>query len=164
MQTLYEKLNTIAHELNMKNSFQEISGSLWCDIDDKEMLLKLTELMKYLNARVCMITAYAQEDGQDLVYHFDINGVMVNLKLFINDHKVPSITPLFKSADWAERELSEIYHIEIENHPNPQRLFLDESIKESVLNEYFSLSTAMSNKVTQALWDKVKAQKGVIHG
>jgi len=60
--------------------------------------------------------------------------------------------------------MSELYGIALLNHPNPKRLFLDESIKESVVKEYFSLSTAMSGKVSEELWKKVKASQEVRHG
>ena len=163
MHTLYEKLTIMANESNIPNGFSEKHGSLWCTLENKESLLSVAEFLKYLNARVCMITCYTTPTGHELVYHFDIEGTMVNVKLPIADQTVPSITALFKSADWTERELSELYHITIENHPNHQRLFLDESIKESVLNEYFSLSRAMSGQVSQELWKKVRASKGEFH-
>lgn len=164
MKSLHVKLNDLSKSMALHCHFEPNSDSLWCDIADKNVLLQLAELLAALNARVCMITAYQKEEEHELVYHFDLNGVMINLKLRISDKSVPSITPLFKSADWTERELSEIYGISIVNHPNPKRLFLDESIKESVLNEYYSLSLAMSGKVSQELWSRVKAEEGVRHG
>ncbi|WP_333803902.1 NADH-quinone oxidoreductase subunit C [Sulfurospirillum sp.] len=164
MKSLHVKLNDITKSMALRCHFEPNCDSLWCEIDDKNLLLQLAEILQTLNARVCMITAYAKDDEHELVYHFDLNGVMINLKLHIMDKRVPSITPLFKSADWTERELSEIYGIAIENHPNPQRLFLDEAIKESVLNEYYSLSSAINGKVSESLWNRVKAEKGVIHG
>lgn len=164
MKSLHVKLNEITKTLALRCHFEPNSDSLWCEIADKNLLLQLAEILQTMNARVCMITAYEKEDGHELVYHFDLNGVMLNLKLRITDKSVPSITPLFKSADWTERELSEIYGIAILNHPNPKRLFLDEAIKASVLEEYYSLSSAMSGKVSQELWSKVKAEEGVNRG
>jgi len=164
MKSLHVKLNDILSTLKLGCHFEAKGDSIWCEIDDKNLLLQLAEILQTMNARVCMITAYAHNEAHELVYHFDLDGVMINVKLFITDKSVPSITPLFKSADWTERELSEIYGIAILNHPNPKRLFLDESIKESVLEEYYSLSSAMSGKVSQALWNRVKEEEGVSHG
>lgn len=164
MKTLHQKLNDIFTSLKLTAHFETKGDSLWCDIDDKTLLLRIAEILQTMNARVCMITAYEKDDAHELVYHFDLDGVMTNVKLRINDKRVPSITPLFKSADWTERELSEIYGIAIENHPNPKRLFLDEAIKESVLAEYYSLSSAMSGKVSQELWGRVKAEEGINRG
>lgn len=164
MKSLHVKLNEITKTLALRCHFEPNRDSLWCEIDDKTLLLQLAQILQTMNARVCMISAYEKEDRHELVYHFDLNGVMLNLKLRIADKSVPSITPLFKSADWTERELSEIYGIAILNHPNPKRLFLDESIKESVLAEYYSLSSAMSGKVSQELWGRVKAEEGANRG
>jgi len=164
MKTLHVKLNDTLRALKLGCHFDANGDSLWCEIDDKNVLLQLAEMLQTMNARVCMITAYKREEAHELVYHFDLDGTMINIKLLITDKSVPSITPLFKSADWTERELSEIYGITILNHPNPKRLFLDEAIKESVLKEYYSLSSAMSGKVSQALWNEVKAEEGVRHG
>lgn len=164
MKSLHVTLNDILSTLKLNAHFDVKGDSLWCEIDAKNMLSQLAEILQTMNARVCMITAYEKEEGHELAYHFDLNGVMLNVKLHITDKSVPSITPLFKSADWTERELSEIYGIAILNHPNPKRLFLDESIKESVLEEYYSLSSAMSGKVSQELWSKVKAEEGINRG
>jgi len=164
MKALHVKLNEITQALHIPCSFNVSKESLWAEIDEKETLLQLSEILETMNARVCMITCYTKEDAHEIVYHFDLNGIMLNLKLAITDKSVPSITPFFKSADWTEREMSELYGIALLNHPNPKRLFLDESIKESVVKEYFSLSTAMSGKVSEELWNKVKASQEVRHG
>jgi len=164
MKSLHVKLNDVLSTLKLGCHVDAQGNSLWCEIDDKALLLSLAEILQTMNARVCMITAYQKVEAHELVYHFDLDGIMINVKLHITDKSVPSITPLFKSADWTERELSEIYGIAILNHPNPKRLFLDEAIKEDVLKEYYSLSSAMSGKVSQALWNRVKAEEGVLHG
>lgn len=164
MKSLHVKLNDILSTLSLNAHFEAHFDSLWCEIDDKTLFLKIAEILHTLNARVCMITAYAKEEAHELVYHFDIDGVMANVKLHITDKSVPSITPLFKSADWTERELSELYGITLANHPNPQRLFLDDAIKESVLKEYYSLSSMMNGKVSQSLWARIKEQKEAAHG
>jgi NADH-quinone oxidoreductase subunit C len=164
MKSLHVKLNDALNTLKLGCHFNAQGDSLWCEIDDKKLLLQLAEILQTMNARVCMITAYQKDEAHELVYHFDLDGMMLNVKLYITDKSVPSITPLFKSADWTERELSEIYGIAILNHPNPKRLFLDEAIKEAVLSEYYSLSSAMSGKVSQALWSRVKAAEGSNRG
>lgn len=163
MKSLHVTLNEATQSLVLCCQFESDHDSLWCEICDKNLLIQLAEILQSMDARVCMITAYALQEAYELVYHFDVKGEMVNIKLHINDKSVPSITPLFKSADWTERELCEIYGIAILNHPNPQRLFLDESIKDDVLKEYYSLSSAMNGAVSKDLWEKVKAEKGTTH-
>lgn len=155
-------LEILSHHIkvsNLKVSVQNTLESLWYTVEDKKTFIKMIEILNKLNARVCMITCHAltkSSDECELVYHFDISGFLVNIKILIQEKVIPSITPYFKSADWAEREMSEMYGIKVENHPNPSKLFLDASIKESVLREYFSLSQVMSSKLSQELWQRVE--------
>ena len=144
MHTLEKTLNDSLAAQNNPLRFTPHYDSLWCETDDQTLFLALAELLRRVEARVCMISAYA--------------------KVYVADRCVFSITPLFKSADWTERELSEIYGITLQNHPNPQRLFLDDSIDRSVLDEYYSLSSMMNGRVSETLWSKVKAQKEARHG
>lgn len=164
MKALQTKLNDACKALTLSCHISAHLDSLWCELSDKELLVQLAELLQGMNARVCMVTAYVHEKGHNIVYHFDVNGVMLNITLFVDDKSVPSITPFFKSADWTERELSELYGIALENHPNPKRLFIDDAIKEEVLKEYYTLSSMMSGKINETLWSRIKAQKEVIYG
>lgn len=138
--------------------FNELSGAIWMSLNDKNELLHIAKMLSNFNVRVCMITCYLKNKSHEIIYHFDIDGVIVNIKVITHNQHIASITPFYKSADWAERELSELYGIVVEGHPNPQRLFLDESIKEGVLNNYISLSSAMNGKITQELWKHVHAK------
>ena len=164
MHILEKTLNDSLAAHNNPLRFTPHYDSLWCETDDQTLFLALAELLRRVEARVCMISAYAKDEAHELVYHFDCGGVMANVKVYVADRCVFSITPLFKSADWTERELSEIYGITLQNHPNPQRLFLDDSIDRSVLDEYYSLSSMMNGRVSETLWNKVKAQKEARHG
>lgn len=164
MKSLHENLTTITQKLGLSCHFEAHHESLWCELSDKTLFFQLAEIFQTLNARVCMITAYTKDDAHELVYHFDIEGIMINVTLRILDSCVLSITPLFKSADWTERELSELYGIQLLNHPNPKRLFLDETIKENVLKEYYTLSSMMNGRVSESLWNAVKTHKETAHG
>lgn len=155
---LENKLKEIFHN---RYNFTCKNRAFWCEIKEEKDLLFLAGEFQKLGARVCTITCYILESGHEIVYHFDIQGKMLNLKFMIQNQSVCSITPLFQSADWAEREMSELYGITIINHPNPSKLFLDESLKENILNQYISLSSAMSGRVSQILWDQVKEQGAI---
>ena len=157
MEKLEKKLLKLFED---KYTFVAHSNAIWCSLRDEESFLKVVQKFKELEARVCTVTCYSLDVGHEIVYHFDIDGVVVNLKVEVQNSSITSITDIFPSANWTERELSELYGIEIKNHPNPARLFLDESIKESILNDYISLSNAMNGKLAQHLWDKVKANQG----
>ena len=68
----------------------------------------------------------------EVVYHVDRwDGdptlIQVHVKLEDRDNPtVPSITSIWASANWHEREIFDLYGIFIENHPNLKRLLLPE--------------------------------------
>lgn len=65
---------------------------------------------------------YPYRPAFDLLYSFvsikDKARVIVRLEIPREGASVPSLVPLFKSADWQERETFDLYGIRYEGHPN----------------------------------------------
>jgi NADH:ubiquinone oxidoreductase subunit C len=102
-------------------------------------------------------------DGKsyEIDYHFLVGGDFLTVVAYVPaGGSIPSLTPLFRAADWPEREIMENYSIIIRDHPNPTRLFLDPSIDAAVLERLIPFSTLVNAASTKALWDKVLAAKG----
>jgi NADH:ubiquinone oxidoreductase subunit C len=102
-------------------------------------------------------------DGKsyELDYHFLLGGDFLTVIAYVPaGGSIPSLTPLFRSADWPEREIMENYSLVIRDHPDPRRLFLDPSIDAAVLERLIPFSTLVNAASTKALWDKVLAAKG----
>jgi Ni,Fe-hydrogenase III component G len=113
-------------------------------------------------ARLVMITAYSKEHltdpVQEVAYHFEVGkGAMYTLTVALDQRRpaVASITPLFPNADWHEREMRELYNVQVDGHPNPNRLFLDEEIEEGILGEAVPLSIMMNGACTTDLWERI---------
>ena len=56
----------------------------------------------------------------------------VRLKVFLSrdgDLRVPSLYPLFRGADWQERETYDMFGINFDGHPHPKRLLMPEDWK-----------------------------------
>jgi len=132
---------------------------IWIRLKNNSNILHIARVIKDFGGRTIIITAYKDNNSYVLIYHFAIEGIVINVELDVKDMQVDSITPILKSSDWAEREIKEMFAIKFKNHPNPQRLFLDESIKEGILSEYIPLSTAMNGAATCSMWEKINMQR-----
>jgi NADH-quinone oxidoreductase subunit C len=55
-------------------------------------------------------------------------GLRLVVKTFVNDPnpKLPSVYPLWKGADWMEREVYDMYGIVFERHPDLRRILMPE--------------------------------------
>ena len=113
-------------------------------------------------ARLTTITAYNRkqlaDSAQDVAYHFEVGKSVIYTVTVTLDQEcaaVESITSLFPNADWHEREMRELCAVRVDGHPNPRRLFLDESIEEGILGEAVPLSIMMNGACTTDLWEKI---------
>ena len=129
------------------------------------MLTRGAEILRQAEARLAMVTAYNRrqlsEPMQEVCYHFELDGVVYNMTVTLNGEwpTVPSITPLFANADWHEREMMELYGIQVTGQPNPRRLFLDEELDAGILNEAVPLSIMMNGACTTDLWERILGDK-----
>lgn len=93
-------------------------------------------------------------------YHFDLGGDTLTVIAYVaQGGAIASLTPLFRNADWHEREMMELYSLVVTDHPDPRRLFLDASIDGAVLERLVPFSTLVNAASTKALWDKILANQ-----
>lgn len=65
----------------------------------------------------------------DVVYHLTSLEHMIRLRLKVQTHvqqPVPSVTRVWGAANWAEREVYDLYGIEFSDHPDLRRILLPE--------------------------------------
>lgn len=97
----------------------------------------LIEIMEYIAKELEFpsleaVSGVDWETHFEVVYHIDRwDGdptlIQVHVKLENRDNpEVPSVTSIWASADWHEREVFDLYGIRITNHPNLKRLLLPE--------------------------------------
>jgi len=136
----------------------------WCRLEVPGAILPAALALAGLEGRLSMVTAYlteaARREGvRELAYHFDLDGttLTLTLRLPLQGALVPSITPVFRNADWNEREFMELYDIQVTGHPDPRRLFLDDSIEPGVFERLIPYSTFSNGANGKALWDMVMA-------
>ena len=137
----------------------------WFRLENSRKIKDAALLLKRYRARLAMISAYEDKESgetmKELCYHFDVDGTMYNLTVTQNNEWpiVPSITPEFANADWHEREMMELYQIKVTDHPNPKRLFLDESLDAGQLAKAIPLSIMMNGASSKDLWERILSEK-----
>lgn len=138
----------------------------WFSLDYPGYILDAAKILHAKGARLAQICAYNQHEDQkrmqNACYEFVLEGTVYNATAHMNpEHpSVPSITNMFANADWHEREMMELYGIDVTDHPNPRRLFLDEELDKGLLGEVVPLSIVMNGASSNDLWERIMADKG----
>ena len=76
-----------------------------------------------------------------VVYHLHsmVSGIRVRIKVFLheNDAKIPTISSLWNSANWMERETYDFFGVKFEGHPDLRRILnMDELTVHPMLKQY----------------------------
>lgn len=98
----------------------------------------VAQMFKEMDAHLSVISSVDLGEELELVYHFEINPLQVGLKTSAsrNSPKIETISDIFPSAAWYEREAMEMMGIEVTNHPDPSHLFLPDDYVECPLRRY----------------------------
>lgn len=80
----------------------------------------------------CLFGVDHQEDGLEVVYQLlsyeKGHEVVVKTRLPTDDARVASVTPIWKAANWHERETRDMFGITFEGHPHLVPLLLPEDM------------------------------------
>lgn len=123
-----------------------------------EIFQTLSTLKK--NGFVSLISLAAEDlspnaEGKDefkLYYtlYNPVNKEFKEFEAFINN-EAPSVSTLYKSANYDEREIYDLFGIKFKNHPNLKRIFLDENFEGHPLrNNYKNASNCDFKANTEA--------------
>ncbi len=86
-------------------------------------VMALARQIKAWGGRLSTITA-ATLPGEEteVIYHYYLERQVFNFKVPTQGNRLPSICPILPSANWAEREIQDLYRVEFSGHPQPTRL------------------------------------------
>jgi len=128
-------------EIKLEQLFIEIKDD---DLISTILFLKTNNKCRF--KQLIDITAIDYPDRED---RFKVVYLLLshetNLRIIISFHihekkSVPSITKIFPSANWMEREVFDMYGITFKNHPNLKRILTDYGFKGFPLRKDFPLT------------------------
>ena len=170
LEDLEKKINS---ELTTKVLSSKINhNQIYLSINDKDLLDVILFLKTNSNTKfnqLIDITAvdYPEKDRRfKIVYLFlshEKNQRLI-LNLFIKENEfVTSLTSIFPSANWMEREVFDMYGIEFNNHPDLRRILTDYNFKGYPLRKDFPLTgyneVRYSEDEKKVIYEKVKLEQ-----
>ena len=166
-----EKLINSELTSKVQNSFIE-NEELSIEIKDNDLLevvqfLKSNEKCKFRQLVDIAGVDYPDEEKRfHLVYLFLSHENNFRIKLFIRfDSKqvINSVTKIFPSANWMEREVFDMYGIKFKNHPDLRRILTDYGFKGHPLRKDFPLTgfneVRYSEKEKKVIYEPVKLEQ-----
>ena len=134
---------------NLAERVQSINGQLVyrCELDklfETLVLLKNTETLNF-----SQLTDLTAVDYPDRIQRFELvyqllsieNNKRVRVICSIDDGQiVPSVTSIYKSAEWPEREVWDMYGLFFSDHPDLRRLLTDYGFEGHPLRKDFPLT------------------------
>ena len=137
------------------------------DLLDVVQFLKSNEKCKFRQLIDIAGVDYPENEKRfELIYLFLSHENNLRIKLFIklqSDQIIDSITKIFPSANWMEREVFDMYGVKFKNHPDLRRILTDYGFKGHPLRKDFPLTgfneVRYSEKEKKVIYEPVKLEQ-----
>ena len=137
------------------------------DLFDVVQFLKSNEDCKFKQLIDIAGVDYPENEKRfELVYLFLSHENNLRIKLLIKfqmSQSISSLTKIFPSANWMEREVFDMYGIKFKNHPDLRRILTDYGFKGHPLRKDFPLTgfneVRYSEKEKKVIYEPVKLEQ-----
>ena len=150
MNSLSDLEKKINSELNTKiNDSKIVHEQLYLSIDNEDLLdvilfLKTNKDTKFKQLIDITAVDYPENSKRfKMVYLFlshQFNQRIVISSLINENEVVPSLTKIFPSANWMEREVFDMYGVKFKDHPDLRRILTDYGFEGHPLRKDFPLT------------------------
>ena len=131
------------------------------------IFLKSYDKLKFKQLIDIAAVDYPEEEKRfKLVYLLLSHEMNKRIKVSINfeiEKKIPTITKVYPSANWMEREVFDMYGIEFVNHPDLRRILTDYDFEGHPLRKDFPLTgfneVRYSEKEKRVIYEPVKLEQ-----
>ena len=174
---ILENLQSIEKIINSELSSKIKNSSinhdeLLIEINDSDLIdvirfLKSNENCKFRQLIDIAGVDYPEDEKRfELVYLFLSHELNTRIKLLIKfqlNQIINSLTKIFPSANWMEREVFDMYGIKFKNHPDLRRILTDYGFKGHPLRKDFPLTgfneVRYSEKDKKVIYEPVKLEQ-----
>ena len=131
------------------------------------LFLKSNDKLKFRQLIDIAAVDYPEEEKRfKLIYLLLSHEMNTRIKISINleiGKKVPTITKVYPSANWMEREVFDMYGIEFSDHPDLRRILTDYNFEGHPLRKDFPLTgfneVRYSEKEKKVIYEPVKLEQ-----
>ena len=174
---MISKLNNIEKIVNSELSSKVQSSSInndelliiigESDLIDVVQFLKSNENCKFKQLIDIVGVDYPENEKRfELVYLLLSHEKNIRIKILIKipiEQTINSLTKIFPSANWMEREVFDMYGIKFKNHPDLRRILTDYGFKGHPLRKDFPLTgfneVRYSEKEKKVIYEPVKLEQ-----
>tara|TARA_B100000700_G_scaffold325144_1_gene433109 strand:+ start:1055 stop:1654 length:600 start_codon:yes stop_codon:yes gene_type:complete len=131
------------------------------------LFLKSNEKCKFKQLIDIVAVDYPNKEKRFKIYYLLLShekNLRIKISADLNkDEKIPSLTKIFPSANWMEREVFDMYGIQFKNHPDLRRILTDYNFKGYPLRKDFPLTgfneVRYSEKDKKVIYEPVKLEQ-----
>ena len=173
MKNLVDLEKKINSELTTKIKKTEIKhNQIYIEIDKEDLIdvtlfIKTNKDTKFRQLIDITVVDYPEQSQRFKVVYLFLShefNQRILLSYFINENElIPSLTKIFPSANWMEREVFDMYGIKFKEHPDLRRILTDYGFEGYPLRKDFPLTGHVEVRYSEdnkkVIYEKVKLEQ-----